>query len=149
MRARGLAAPKVERRSEARYEYDGLACYRRLCTPGISEEEAALSRARVVDVSRHGMLMAADEPLLTGQRLEVFAGPDRSTRRISGVVEVVRCTKRVLMRESYNTHFNPGRFNRQDWKRWHHYCFALAYYDIGLRSAGSKLFDHIGEIVHA
>ncbi len=149
MRRRDAAAPRLERRAEARYQYDGRACYRKLCTPGISQEEAPLSRARVVDVSRHGMLIRADEPLLLGQRLEVFAGPDRSTRKISGVVAVVRCAKRALLRDTYHEHFDPGGFDRQDWKRWHHYCFALAYYDIGLRSAGSKLFDHVSEIAQA
>ncbi len=121
-----------ERRRERRYDYEGLVRYRRVHTPGMSSEEHSYRRAQVLDISNLGMLIKADEPLEPGQRLEIFAGRDRNSHNISGLVEVVRCTRHRLVEEHYSEYYNPGMFVE---------------YEVALRSPGSKLFDHIREVL--
>ncbi len=122
-----------ERRREARYDYQGEVRYRKLFSPGISEDEHGFAAARVGDISNKGMLIVTDEDLPPGQRLDLFVSREGSFRNISGVVEVVRCTKLPLMPDYYSDYYNPSRF---------------AEYEIALKSPGSKLFDHIREIVY-
>lgn len=120
-----------ERRRERRYGYGGQVRFRKLHTPGISSEEDTFKRARVLDISSRGMLIEADEPLQAGQHLEVFAGPDQDSHTISGLVEVVRCIPHRLVDEHYSEFYNPGTF---------------VDYEVALKSAGSKLFDHIRKL---
>lgn len=118
----------VERRRDHRFGFIRELRYRVI---GPDATSNTFRRARVVDVSRRGLQVLADEPVPPGSKLEVYVLAQDGQPSVSGVVEVLRCVTRPHTKTVFNQYYNPE---------------VMVEYELGLRSAGSVLFDRLVDI---
>lgn len=116
------------RRRDHRFQLRREVHYRPM---GRSHRDLSFRRALSTDVSRRGLRVLAAEPLEHGSQVEVFVLAPDGTPKVSGVVEVVRCTPRPVTNEYYNEYYNPD---------------TMVEYEVGLSSSGSLLFSRVSDI---
>jgi hypothetical protein len=112
-----------DRRRESRTPASRTVQYRFLRPRSAS---SGFKEATALDLSLHGIRLAMDDEIPSGERMEIFVLGPKGDLEVSGIVEAVRCARKPVTDHVFNEYYNPDSMTR---------------YEVGCRSAGSVLFD--------